>query len=66
MKYAKLKGRITEICGTQNNLATQLGVTQSYISSRLNGRVAFDVLEISKMCKVLQIPIEEAHKYFFD
>lgn len=66
MKYPKLEGRIKERFGTQCNLAKEMGVNQSFISSRLTGRTPFDVSEIAAFCKALDIPIEEAHRYFFD
>ena len=66
MRYAKLEGRIKELYGSQKQLAVAMGVNQSYISSRLTGKVPFDVSEISAFCKALRIPIEEAHKFFFE
>lgn len=65
MRYAKLEGRIKEMCGSQKELAKRIGVNPSYISSRLGGQVSFKVSDIALICKELQIPIGEAHLYFF-
>lgn len=64
--YAKLLGRITEKMGTQGIFADQMGLSERTVSLKLNGKVGWKQVEISKACEVLEIPDNEIHSYFFD
>ena len=63
--YAKLKGRIVEIFGTQESFADAMGVSVTAINQRLNGSVEWKTPQIVKACELLHIPLEDAHLYFF-
>lgn len=63
--YSKLKGRIKEVCGTQDALASRIGLGRVTLSQRLNNLSNFSQSEIAKMTKELKIPNEEIPVYFF-
>lgn len=63
--YSKLKGRIKEVCGTQDALASRIGLGRVTLSQRLNNISTFSQSEIAKMTKELNIPNEEIPVYFF-
>lgn len=63
--YSKLKGRIKEVCGTQDALASRIGLGRVTLSQRLNNISNFSQGEIAKMTKELNIPSEEIPVYFF-
>ncbi len=63
--YSKLKGRIKEVCGTQDALASRIGLGRVTLSQRLNNISNFPQGEIAKMTKELNIPNEEIPVYFF-
>lgn len=64
--YSKLKGRIREICDTQDALAARIGLGRVTLSQRLNNQSYFSQEEISKTCSVLDITNEEIPVYFFN
>lgn len=63
--YRKLRGRIKEICGTQDKFAERIGVGRVTLSQRLNNQSEFSQDEIYKSCEVLSIKKEEIPAYFF-
>lgn len=63
--YAKLRGRIKEIFGSQDNFAAAMEMDRSTLSLKLNGKSDWTRLEIEKSCMLLHIPFAEAHAYFF-
>ena len=65
MSYAKLKGKITEVFGTQAAFAVALGVDSSTLSSKLTNKTDWKREEIEKTCDLLSIPLAELHEYFF-
>lgn len=64
-QYNKLRGRIREICGTQNNFAAELGIGRVSLSQRLNNQAEFSQDEIYKACEILHIAKEDIPVYFF-
>lgn len=40
-------------------LARQLGVSHSYVSYRTKGRVAFNITDLDRVSKVLDVPLAE-------
>ena len=64
--YSKLKGRITEKCGSQTTFASKVGLSERSVSLKLNGLRSFRQSEIEKILKVLDIPQEEIGVYFFN
>lgn len=63
--YSKLRGRIVEILGNQNELASRLGISLVSLSRKLNNRVRFSVDDIITIVDVLKIPATEIGTYFF-
>lgn len=63
--YNKLRGRIKEICGTQDEFADRLGIGRVSLSKRLNNQLEFTQAEMFKSCEVLSIPDNELSDYFF-
>lgn len=63
--YAKLRGRIKEKFGTQDNFAAAMEMDRSTLSLKLNGKSNWTSTEIEKACILLEIPLAEAHAYFF-
>jgi transcriptional regulator with XRE-family HTH domain len=65
MNYAKLRGRIVEIFRTQAAFAEAMGMDKATLSCKLNNRSQWSSDEIAKACELLNIPLSEAHLYFF-
>lgn len=64
--YAKLRGRIREVFGTQNSFAKAMHLNTASVSSKLNDRTQWKREEIVLACEQLDIPLEEVSVYFFD
>ena len=65
MSYAKLRGKIKEVFGTQGAFAEAVGMSQVSVSHRLNGKLEWKSSEIAKACSTLNIPLSESAEYFF-
>lgn len=65
MSYAKLRGRIVEIYGTQEGFASAMNMDKATMNQKLNNKSPWKREEIEKACGLLNIPIEEVHLYFF-
>ena len=65
MTYAKLKGRIVEKYGTQENFCRAIGMSKVSISKKMNGKTGFSQREIIKWCDALDIPLEEVGLFFY-
>ena len=63
--YSKLRGRIKQECGTQDNFAVKLGIGRVSLSKRLNNQLEFEQAEIFKACSILKIKHSEIPAYFF-
>lgn len=63
--YDKLRGRIVEVFGSQGKFAEFLDVSETTVSKKMTGKVQFDQEDIAVWCDALNIPIEEAGRYFF-
>lgn len=64
-KYALLRGAISAKYGTQEAFAVAMGMRISTLSAKLNGRSEWTKSQIILACELLNIPITEAHLYFF-
>lgn len=64
--YSKLKGKIREVCSTQENFAKALSRTDTTINNKLNNKTYFTQDEISKAVEVLGIASNEIYDYFFN
>lgn len=63
--YGKLREKIKKVFGTEGAFAAALNRDRSTVSKKLNGIVPWDQVEIEETCKLLDIPIENNHEYFF-
>ena len=63
--YAKLRGRIKEIFGTQEAFAKAIGISSVSLSQRLNNALEFTQEEIFNSCAALNIPLNDMMSYFF-
>lgn len=63
--YRKLRGRITEIFGTQAAFSLVLGISRNSVSKKLKGKTEFTQSEIERWAKFLEIKKEEYVEYFF-
>lgn len=63
--FAKLRGRIKEIFGTQEAFAKAIGISSVSLSQRLNNVLEFTQEEIFNSCEVLNIPLTDMMSYFF-
>ena len=63
--YDKLRGKIKEVCMTQDAFAKELKIGRVSLSQRLNNQLEFTQDEIYKACSILRIPSEEISSYFF-
>lgn len=65
MNFAKIRGRIREIFGTEKVFAEKMGMTTVALSNRLNGKIDFTMGEANKMKELLDIEDQEITSYFF-
>lgn len=63
--YSKLRGKIKEVYGTQENFATAMQISTVSLSDKLNNKVQFQQKEINLACKLLKIEAQEITDYFF-
>lgn len=63
--YSKLKGRITEKCGTQKAFAELLGITEGTLTSKLLGYTYFTQDEVFRTLYILDIEQSKVTLYFF-
>lgn len=63
--YNKLRGKIKEVSGTQDEFAKKLGIGRVSLSQRLNNQLEFSQDEIFKACRILAIENEDIPLYFF-
>lgn len=65
MSYAKLRGRIIEKFGSQVAFANAIGWREALLSAKMNNKSEWTFAEVMKACELLEIPLNEAHLYFF-
>lgn len=63
--YAKLNGKIVEVCGTQAKFAEKMNLSNRTMSLKLNNKVAFKQDEIKRAAEILGIGDNEISLYFF-
>ncbi|MCD8190711.1 MAG: DUF739 family protein [Clostridiales bacterium] len=63
--YSKLRGRIKEICGTQDVFAGRIGLGTVSVSQRLNNSLEFSQMEITRALDVLNLTPADIPLYFF-
>lgn len=65
MSYAKLRGRIREKFGTNAAFAKAMGKSETTISAKLTKKTDWTREEMELACDLLDVPIAEAHLYFY-
>lgn len=63
--YAKLNGKIVEVCGTQSVFAKEIGRSERSVSLKLNNKIDFKQSEIDDAVCVLGINPSDIGEYFF-
>lgn len=63
--YAKLRGRITEVTGTQSEFAKRMGLSVRSVSLKLHNKIQFKQTEIQKALRVLNLTAADIQEYFF-
>lgn len=65
--FSKLRGRISEKCGSIRGLAAKSGISEGKLYPSLQGHRAFRSSEIERIIKpdCLDIPAEQISDYFF-
>ena len=63
--YRKLRGRIREIFGTQEEFAKSMNLSTTSISAKLNNKIEWSQQEINRAAEVLNIPDNKVFTYFF-
>lgn len=64
-QYNKLRGRIKEICETNEEFARRMGVSPAALSAKLNNKSQWTQPEIYKAVDVLAIDCADIPSYFF-
>lgn len=65
MSFAKLRGVIREKYGKQENFARAMSMNPTTLSLRLTNQRDWTRAEIERACELLDIPLQDAHLYFF-
>lgn len=63
--YDKLIGKIIEKYKTRENFAIQARMSIPTLINKLSGKVDFKSKEIFNFCKLLNIPLEQIHYFFY-
>lgn len=63
-KFVKLRSKIMEIFGTQEEFSKAIGQSRVTVSQKLNGKIPFNSIEIKDWCKLLYIPEKKSGIYF--
>lgn len=63
--FSKLQGIIIEKFGTRGAFAAAMGLAESALSNRLNGKIQFSADEIYRACQLLDIDPQDISVYFF-
>jgi len=63
--YSKLKGKITEVFGTQVTFSNAMELSERSISLKLNEKIDFSQREIEKAVSVLGLKKDDIPEYFF-
>ncbi len=64
-KYDRLRGRIVEMYGSQEEFAKVIGISSNSMSKKMNGKTGFSQKDIIKWSELLDISKSEYGEYFF-
>lgn len=62
--FGKFRAKMLEYEIGQLELAEMLGVSLSYVSSRLTNKKPWDMLDMYKLMDTFNIPYSQMHEYF--
>lgn len=65
MRYAFLRGKIVENCGTLSNFAKVLGISMQMLSKKLSGESSFSQEQMQSCIKILNLNELDFTKCFF-
>lgn len=65
-KFHRLRVRLAEMDITQQEAARMAGLAPSTLTTRMTGRVPFNINEVQALCEVLNIPTEQIGAFFFE
>lgn len=65
LTYPKLKGRIVEKYGSQENFCEAVGLSSVSVSKKMTGQTGFSQKDILKWCELLDIDIKEIGDFFY-
>lgn len=65
VEYAKLRGRMTELGVTQAKIAECLGISLQATNRKFTGTYGFSQEDILKICKLLDISIDQIGSFFY-
>lgn len=63
--YRKLKGRITELYGTQAAFSKALGLSVNSVSKKLTGKTEFCQSDVEAWAKLLNIGRKDYGEFFY-
>ncbi|MDO5785551.1 MAG: DUF739 family protein [Eubacteriales bacterium] len=63
--YSRLRGKIREVCGTQDAYADKIHLGRVSVSQRLNNNLEFSQSEMINSAEVLNFSTTEIPQYFF-
>lgn len=63
--YSKLRGRIVEVCGTQEEFSRRIGISPRSLSLKMTGKRPFKQQEIAAAVLVLNLNRNDIPLYFF-
>lgn len=63
--YSKLRGRIVEKCGTQQEFAKTMEMSEKTVSLKMQGKIPWKQTDIMKALDVLDLDASDVQDYFF-
>lgn len=63
--YNKLRGKIKEVFGSQENFAKEIGISNTSLSKKLNCKSGISQSDIKKWSELLSIDSDDYGAYFF-
>lgn len=63
--YSKLRGKIKEVFGTQENFAAAMVMSTVTLSAKLNNKIPWTQEEMNLACQLLGVSVEFIPLYFF-
>lgn len=64
-RYNKLRGKIKEVFGSQENFAKEIGISNTSLSKKLNCKSGISQSDIKKWSELLSIDSADYGAYFF-